>query len=440
MLVPVSDHLSRISRAVLSCRFMVPIFSAALFALAPLDAHAGGPRYIAGTSYFDPGVVGQPVHWAGGQVNYYVDQGPLNDGVSNKQATAMVDAAAALWSAVPTAGVTLTDKGQLNEDVNGSNIVVNSKGQITQPADVTASATSYPLAVIFDADGSVIDAVLGATASDPTSCQNNGVEVWMDNVNPNATVAHAIIVLNGRCATNANLLEMMSFELQRAFGRVLGLDFSQVNPGASGDANGWPVMQPMSGACGSFGGQCIPNPTVLRYDDVAALNRIYPIDAQNLASFPGKELTAANTVSIQGTIAFRTGTGMQGVNVVARPLDANGNPLSQYAVSFVSGAYFSGNHGNPVTGFSDASGVPFTQWGSNDPAMQGYFDLSGIPLPPGMTTATYQLTFETINPLYILENSVGPYRDGQVAPSGTPGRQRSQHVCGQFANSQCHGR
>ena len=38
----------------------------------------------------------------------------------------MVDAAAALWSAVPTAGVTLTDQGPLNEDVNGSNIQVNS--------------------------------------------------------------------------------------------------------------------------------------------------------------------------------------------------------------------------------------------------------------------------------------------------------------------------
>ena len=40
--------------------------------------------------------------------------------------------------------------------------------------------------------------------------------------------------------------------------------------------------------------------------------------------------------------------GMQGVNVVARPLDANGNPLKAYAVTAVSGAYFSGKHGNAV--------------------------------------------------------------------------------------------
>ena len=66
-----------------------------------------------------------------------------------------------------------------------------------------------------------------------------------------------------------------------------------------------------------------------------------------------------------------------------------------------------------------ATGIPFTQWGSNDPTLQGFFDLSGIPLPPGVTTANYQLTFESINPLYILTDSVGPYAAGQVTPSGT---------------------
>jgi hypothetical protein len=88
-------------------------------------------------------------------------------------------------------------------------------------------------------------------------------------------------------------------------------------------------------------------------------------------------------------------------------------------VTAVSGAIFSGNHGNSVTGRKDSSGVPYSRWGSTDPGLQGAFDLSGIPLPPGMTTANYQVTFESINPLYILTESVGPYAAGQVAPSGT---------------------
>jgi hypothetical protein len=415
---------------------LLPLAPLTLLLLNPLLALAGGPKYLAGVSYFNPAVLGQPIHWANGQVNYYVDQGPLNSSVTNQQATAMVDAAAALWSAVPTAAVTLTDKGLLNEDVNGANLVVGSTnftvanqqttqtGQIAGPADVTPAATNYPLAVIYDADGSVINALFGSGASDPTSCQNNGVLVWMDNINPDGTIAHAVILLNGLCATNANLLQMMSYELERAFGRVLNLDYAQVNPGAlqngeAGGTAGWPVMQPFSGVCGPSGGLCIPNPSVLRYDDIAALNRIYPITAQNLASFPGKQLAAASTVSIQGTVAFRTGIGMQGVNVVARPLDANGNPLYQYTVTFGSGSYFNGERGNAITGFDDPNGNEFTMWGSENDDLQGYFDLSGIPLPPGATSASYQVTFETINPLYILTNSVGSYVDGQVTPSGT---------------------
>ncbi len=394
-----------------------------MLVLAPAALVAGGPKYVAGVSYFNPAVLGQPVHWSGGVVNYYVDQGPLNSSMTNQQATAMVDAAAALWSAIPTAGVKLVDAGSLNEDVSGSNIVAGN-AVIAQPADVTPSATNYPLGVIYDADGSVINALFGAGASDPISCQNDGVWVWMDNINPDATIAHAIIVLNGLCATNSNLDEMMSYELERAFGRILGLDYAQVNPGAqtNGEVNGtlgWPVMQPLSGLCGWNGGACIPDPTVLRYDDIAALNRIYPITAANLAGFPGKQLTAANTVSIQGTLTFRAGSGMQGVNVVARPLDANGNPLYQYTVTFVSGGYFNGKHGNPVTGFTDSNGNPLTKWGSNNATLQGYFDLSDMPLPPGMTTANYQVTFEAINPLYMLTESVGPYVDGAPSPSGT---------------------
>jgi len=404
--------------------FASPLSALALLVLAPMAAMAGGPKYVAGANYFDPGVVGQPVRWANGQVNYYVDQGPLNGSVTHDQAAAMVDAAASLWSAIPTAGVTLTDKGTLNEDVSGLNTIASAQGQFAQPTDLSPSATNYPLAIVFDSDGAVIDTLYGAGSSDPTSCQNNGVLAGFDNIHTDATIAHAVIILNGRCATSANLRQMMSFEIERAFGRILGLDYAQVNHDAAqmnmaGGTDGWPVMQPLSGLCGPSGGFCIPNPATLRYDDIGALNRLYPITAANLSGFPGKALTAANTVSIRGAVAFRTGPGMQGVNVVARPLDANGNPMYQYTVSAVSGALFSGNRGNPVTGFTDANGIPRARWGSNDAGLQGAFDLGGIPLPPGMTTASYQVTFEAIDPLFILGNSVGPYGDGQVLPSGT---------------------
>ena len=178
-------------------------------------------------------------------------------------------------------------------------------------------------------------------------------------------------------------------------------------------------MQPGAGVCGASGGKCISSPDTLQYDDIASLNRLYPITAANLAVFPGKVLTASHTVSIQGTISFRAGLGMQGVNVLAVPIDASGNPMPQYTVSFVSGAYFSGDHGNAVTGWNDANGAPLSQWGSENPAMQGFFDLSFMPLPPGLTSASYQITFEAIDPLFVLQMAVGPYSYGSPAPSGT---------------------
>ena len=131
---------------------------------------AGGPKYVAGATFFDPAVKGQPAHWKNGRLNYYVDQGPLNNFVDNDAATAMVDQAAALWNAVPTAGVLLVRSGSLNEDVSGANVVADDHS-FAQPSDVAPGATNYPLAIIFDADGAVLDTVFGAGTSDPTNCQ-----------------------------------------------------------------------------------------------------------------------------------------------------------------------------------------------------------------------------------------------------------------------------
>jgi len=104
---------------------------------------------------------------------------------------------------------------------------------------------------------------------------------------------------------------------------------------------------------------------------------------------------------------------------VARPLDASGNPLYQYAVSFVSGSYYNGNHGNPVTGWTDASGKTARTGGDQTTLhYRVFFDLRGIPLPPGMATANYQIRLRLSIPLH--PRRLGrPYIDGQPTPSGT---------------------
>ncbi len=393
-----------------------------LFALQV--AYAGGPRWVAGSSYFDSSVKGQPIVWANGQVTYFTDLGNLSTKVNQAHANAMVATAAAVWSSVSTAAVSIQSGGSLGEDVNGTNVSAGASG-VTLPADIQPTATSIPVAIVYAADGSVIDAIYGSGASSPLVCQNDGVIVSVDNLAVTGNIVHALMLVNGLCATTTNQIANLQYQLVRGFGRVLGLDWSQTNEEmfdtgqfSIGGLAGWPLMHPIERLCNGGSGQCFTNATQLRTDDIAALNRLYPVTAANVGNFPGKTITTSATLSVHGTIQFPGGQGMQGVNVVLQPL-TNGLPDLRYTATAVSGAYFQGNAGNPVEGPTDASGNPLNRFGSDEPGLEGYFDLSGISLPSGSTSAQYQLTFEALNPLYSGNSSVGPYTTGEVSPSGT---------------------
>src|SRR5580693_9826394 len=142
----------------------------AIVLLCAVLARAGGPKYVAGSSYFDPSTMGQPITWSLGVVNYYTDQGDLSPILPNAAANLFVASAFTQWTSVSTAALTAVDAGQLAEDVNGANIAINSNGTVTAPADITPSATQSPVGVVYDFDGSVTDALLGAGAGDPSQC------------------------------------------------------------------------------------------------------------------------------------------------------------------------------------------------------------------------------------------------------------------------------
>ena len=397
-----------------------------LLALAgAISAWAGGPRWIAGPAYFNPSALGQPLVWRNGVVNYYTDLGDLSPSVTQAQANAMVASAAALWSSVPTAALQIKAAGSLAEDVKGNNFYAGPNG-ITMPLDVESSATGTPVGIIYDADGSVLNALEGQGASDPGACNTNAVTTVVDNFSIDAKIAHALLIVNGLCTADAAHVALVQYELLRGFGRILGLDWSQANdqmfPGNTTPDGllGWPLMHPVEKLCNSNGNPCMTGTIAPRTDDVAALNRLYPVNSANAGDFLGKLVTATATISIRGTISFRTGQGMQGVNVVARPLiPGTDTPDMRYPAAAISGRLFIGNAGNLIDGFINNIGAPFDQFGTVTALDEGWYDLSCIPLPPGQTQADYQLTFEAINPLYTGEESVGPYTLGQVAPSGT---------------------
>src|SRR5579859_824408 len=391
---------------------------------------AGGPKCVAGTSYFDSTMVGQALVWPQGQILYYTDQGDLSAALPNASANALVSAAFSQWTSVPTAALGAASGGQLAEDVNGSNVVVNADGTISIPSDIQPAATGTPLGVVYDADGSVTNALMGSGAGDASQCFSNAVFGGNDNYGTSAIYQHGLLVINGQCAQLSTQLPDVLFRLQRVIGGVLGVGWSQVNVNVltgspqptADDYAGFPLMHPIDPT------NCVPitlcytNPDQLAMDDVAAISRLYPVTAQNQASFTGKQIFAAATARIHGSVWFTDTAGnktqpMQGVNVVARWIDpAKGQASRRYAASSVSGFLFSGNEGNPITGTEDELGDSYSEWGSNDPGVEGFFDLAGLQLPNG-GSAQYQLSVEPVDGTWSL--GVGPYNPYPVAPSGT---------------------
>jgi hypothetical protein len=420
------------TRKVLRLRF-VAANSAILLALSQA-AFAGGPRYVAGVSYFNSGAKGTPLTWANGIVSYYTDQGDLSSQLPGPSADSFVADAFSRWTSTPTAAISASHAGQLGEDVSGANVFANGDGTITLPDDILPSAVSQPVAVVYDADGAVTDALVGQGASDSSLCFRNSVIGGPDNFSPDAHLAHALVILNGNCAQTSVQLPDLKYHLVRTLGRVLGLDWSQVNVNVltgsptptTADYSGFPIMHSVDPTFCVPVSKCYPagiDPAQPKLDDEAALSRLYPVTATNQSDFPGKQVLSASTVRIHGTVYFVDSSGlpaqpMEGVNVVARWVDpATGIPSRSYALASVSGFLFRGNAGNPVTGSSDPiTGERYDRFGSDDPTMEGFFDLAGLPIPDGTGQAQFQLTVEAVDPVW--SYGMGPYGLWPVQPSG----------------------
>ena len=380
-------------------------------------SRAGGPAFVAGSGY-NPGVEGQPMIWANGVVPYFTDQGDLSPILTNAQADTLVAGAFSAWTSISGVALTASQGGHLAEDVNGSNITVDATGTITAPADITSSATGTPVGIVYDFDGTVTNALLGQGAGDPADCFTNAVYGGPDNFSAAGNLAHALVVINGVCATTNAQLPDVQYRLVRVLGRILGLGWSQANlnvlthhPAAtSADFAGFPVMHltdPINCVPISV---CYPNAAVPKMDDSNALARLYPAGVS-----PQPE------GRIYGSVYFTDTSGnaaqpMQGVNVVARLMVSN-QPSRQYVVTSVSGFAFRGNAGNIIDGYLDANGLRYDRWGSNDPSVEGFFDLGQLTIPTGQTTAQYQLSVEGLDANWSM--GVEPYAPTQVTPSGS---------------------
>ena len=392
---------------------------AAWLLCAAVGAWAGGPRFVTGTNA-GGAPSGQFEAFYTSTPQYYTDPGDLAPGVSHAQADALVAAAAAVWN-VPTSSLVLARGGALAEHVSSANAYFDGT-QIVFPADVQASNYgSKPIAILYDSDGSVTDLLLGDGASLPSGCRQNGVTESVDGFGSNGTIQHALLILNGRCVgSTPEQITQMQYQVMRAFGRVLGLAWSQCNdnvftgvPTATRDQlSYWPVMHPIDIVCGPYTYQCMQNPFSLRADDISAMAMLYPVTQANLTA--GKAITLTNGNDVLAQIMFPTGQRMSMVNMTVHVVPGDLQILEGWEeASAVSGGRYLQNIGNPVTGAESGSenvGGP-SDW------MEGYFEYGLLTTGP---VASFYMTGQPINPLYTGEYALGPFQRPVIAPSGSP--------------------
>ena len=253
-------------------------------------ARAGGPNYL--------DYVGGYAKWNTSQpIPFTVDNGPLKKLgntvlISRDVGRQIIDEETGRWTNVPTSTLILQDSGFLDVDVTVNNIsAVLNDASIINP-------------VIFDADGSIITALYGASAADSILGYAGATRFVGDEIR------NGQVVLNGTQASASGLSgvgfrQTVTHELGHLVGldHTLGLYSNWVN----GNLADVPMMFPI----GIDGATSDPIT-----DDIAWLSWLYP--TQELSQTTG---------TIRGNIYWLRPGGpiFQGANVEAIPAIPDGN-------------------------------------------------------------------------------------------------------------------
>jgi len=382
---------------------------------------ASGPRWMSGSPYFSP--TGNPVIWYTDHPQYFTDAGDLSASVTHATADAMVARAAGVWN-VPTSRLVLTQGGVLNEHVSGANVYASTSGLVF-PADVQSSNyQTVQIAVIYDSDGSVTDLLLGGGASDPSGCLQNGVTESVDSFARSGFIQHALLVLNGRCTGSAPEKQLqMQYQLERAFGRVLGVAWSQTNDNVFtgtptptyNQALHWPIMHPIDIICGPYTYQCLPQPFTLRPDDISSISQLYFIGQGQAPT--GKVETLSAGSGLAGQVSFPNGQGMEGVNVVVHRMEKYYDvPEPWETASGVSGYSFRRTGGTPL---AIAGTGPMDSLGTTESWREAVYEIQLIPMMPNQDLQSLITSTQPINPLYTGAYAVGANAGDVMAPSGS---------------------
>jgi hypothetical protein len=329
-----------------------------------MPASAGGPLIVTKN--------GTPYAWDTSRpVTFTPDQGKLGS-LANADAVALTNELFQVWASVPTSTIRLEQAGELDTDVTAANVLdfLNTVPDTINP-------------IIFDTDGSITDALIGPGArlfvlgfAGPARVQDDHIEQSLGVLNG--------LWIDGQQKPIANPevpLARFRTVFVHEFGHFIGLDHSALNAqeALDGDATNDDVVPTM------FPQLVSDKQATPHLDDIAALSTLYPTPE-----------FVATTGVIRGRVLFPDGSQFQGADVIARNVD---DPR-RMAVSSVSGFLHTGS-----TRGSD--------FGSHDPPLLGFYELSG--LPPGK----YTVEISSINSSFRGGSSVGPLSPPVPLP-GTP--------------------
>jgi hypothetical protein len=272
---------------------------------------------------------GKPVGWdTTAPVPYFADQGNLGM-LSNREAVRSVRTFFRAWQDVPTATIRFQQSSTLPIDVDVTNFgpYLGPYGAATEPLGMSA--------VVFDADGSIFDALYGVGTgvvgfAGPTWFTDGTVAVPIGApVPPGSRMIEGLAFLNGKFQDGIDDPASGNYELAREvfdtvfiheFGHFAGLDHTQIHGMCSPpESDSWEWTQPVETM---FPYLVDAGQLALGRDDVVALSALYPT---------GKFVRG--TGRIAGRVMLEEGTLLSGVNVIARNVADDGD-----AVSFVSGA------------------------------------------------------------------------------------------------------
>lgn len=238
-------------------------------------AHAGGPLQLGGASGNTP--VTYPDGGSG--IRLHLDRGSLGSR-GNASADALVRRAMALWNGVGTASVNVAQGGDLPVDVTSSNVgnYLNRFSDGLNP-------------VIYDTDGSIIDALYGVGAR--KSILGTAGSAYMRS---SATYVEGQAIINGYLSlSDSRFVVVLAHEL----GHFIGLDHTQLDDSQGLAGSDYPLMYPTA----------YRNQESLHNDDVSAVTALYP-----------NGTVSTSFGEIKGTFV-QSGGAILGANVWAENID-----------------------------------------------------------------------------------------------------------------------